>query len=108
MAETEKKNQNPVSDEVKASQTADKEKETGAKDDDYVIAERNWYILKVQVNREESIKKRLQENVNRMKLNNFVTDILVPKETISVVKKDRKSTRLNSSHTDSSRMPSSA
>ncbi len=88
MAETEKKNQNPVTDEVKAPQTA--EKEANAKDDDYVIAERNWYILKVQVNREESIKKRLQEGVNLRKLNNYVTDILVPKETISVVKNGKR------------------
>ncbi|MBO7208085.1 MAG: transcription termination/antitermination factor NusG [Thermoguttaceae bacterium] len=88
MAETEKKNEKPVSDEPKKSQDA-AGSET-SEQDDYVIAPRDWYILKVQVNREESIKRRLQERVNLLKLDNYVTDIRVPKETISVVKNGKK------------------
>ena len=86
MAETEKK----LSDDIKARQSDAADSETSAQDDDFVIAPRDWYILKVQVNREESIKKRLQERVNMLKLDNYVTDILVPKETISVVKNGKK------------------
>ena len=86
MAETEKK----LSDDIKARQSDAAGSETSAQDDDFVIAPRDWYILKVQVNREESIKKRLQERVNMLKLDNYVTDILVPKETISVVKNGKK------------------
>ena len=86
MAETEKK----LSDDIKTRQSDAAGSETSAQDDDFVIAPRDWYILKVQVNREESIKKRLQERVNMLKLDNYVTDILVPKETISVVKNGKK------------------
>ncbi|MBQ6159270.1 MAG: transcription termination/antitermination factor NusG [Thermoguttaceae bacterium] len=86
MAETEKK----LSDDIKARQSDAAGSEASAQDDDFVIAPRDWYILKVQVNREESIKKRLQERVNMLKLDNYVTDILVPKETISVVKNGKK------------------
>lgn len=89
MAESEKKNEKPVSDEPKKSQAA-ANGETSEQEEDYVIAPLDWYILKVQVNREESIKKRLQERVNLQKLNNYVTDIRVPKETISVVKNGKK------------------
>ena len=99
MAETEKK----LSDDIKARQSDADDSEASAQDDDFVIAPRDWYILKVQVNREESIKKRLQERINLLSksdnskktenektLKDWITDILVPKETISVVKNGKK------------------
>ena len=39
---------------------------------------------------------------------NEIKKAVIKKDRLNVVYKDRKSTRLNSSHTDSSRMPSSA
>ena len=59
-------------------------------------------------------KLKLKINENKSKINDIYQEIgrkVYQKHTTSeelCIKKDRKSTRLNSSHTDISRMPSSA
>ena len=64
--------------------------ENGAQDDDYVIAPRDWYILKVQVNREKSIASKLAERVKLHGLQKYITEIQVPEEIVSVVKGGKK------------------
>lgn len=51
-----------------------------------IIAPKNWYILKVQVNREESVKRRLEDRVKMSGLGEFITDIIVPTETVVEVR----------------------
>ena len=43
----------------------------------------NWYILKVQVNREDSIRDALERRVKMQGLEEFVQDIVVPVEEIA-------------------------
>ncbi|MFP6750931.1 MAG: transcription termination/antitermination protein NusG, partial [Pirellulaceae bacterium] len=43
----------------------------------------NWYILKVQVNREDSIRDALDRRVKMQGLEEFVQDIVVPVEEIA-------------------------
>lgn len=51
----------------------------------------NWYILKVQVNRENSICEALQRNIKRSGLESYFTDILVPTEDVREFNKNGKS-----------------
>ncbi len=90
MAESEKKSGKPASEKKSEKQSVSANAENGAQDDDYVIAPRDWYILKVQVNREKSIQKRLAERVKLQGLEEYVTKILVPEEHVSVVKNGKK------------------
>lgn len=50
-----------------------------------------WYILKVQVNRENSICDALQRNIKRAGLEAFFADILVPTEDVKEFNKSGKS-----------------
>ena len=51
---------------------------------------RQWYILKVQTNREESIRDALQRRVAMAGLEQYVGDIIVPTEMISEFKGGKK------------------
>lgn len=51
---------------------------------------RQWYILKVQTNREESIRDALQRRVAMAGLEKYVGDIIVPTEMISEFKGGKK------------------
>ncbi|MGI5831599.1 MAG: transcription termination/antitermination protein NusG [Thermoguttaceae bacterium] len=91
--DSEKKSEELTSgEEVKADSTkaASHQQETTPQEDDFVIAPHDWYILKVQVNREKSIQRRLAERVKLLGLEEYVTDILVPEEIVSVVKGGKK------------------
>lgn len=55
-----------------------------------VEAERNWYILKVQSNREESIKDGLVRRVKVAGLDEYFGDIIVPTETVTEFKNGKK------------------
>lgn len=50
----------------------------------------NWYILKVQSNREESIRDGLMRRVKVAGLENYVKDIIVPTETVTEFKNGKK------------------
>jgi transcriptional antiterminator NusG len=50
----------------------------------------NWYILKVQSNREESIREGLQRRVAVAGLDKFFGDIIVPTEMVSEFKGGKK------------------
>ncbi len=55
-----------------------------------VAINRQWYILKVQTNREESIRDALQRRVAMAGLEQYVGDIIVPTEMISEFKGGKK------------------
>ena len=51
---------------------------------------KDWYILKVQVNREDRVKENLVRRVKLAGLDEYFDEILVPTEKISVVKSGKK------------------
>jgi transcriptional antiterminator NusG len=51
---------------------------------------RDWYILKVQSNREDSIREALQRRIHREGLDDFFGDIIVPIEMVSEFKNGKK------------------
>ena len=61
----------------------DEEEETEA-------AEAHWYILKVQSNREDSIRDNIWRRLKRYKLDHFVIDIVVPTEDVAEFNKSGK------------------
>ncbi len=54
------------------------------------IGKKDWYILKVQVNREDSIKRRLLDRVKQTGLEKYIEEILVPTEKVTTVKNGKK------------------
>lgn len=52
--------------------------------------ERKWYILKVQSNREDSIRDALQRKIRIEGLNDFFGDIIVPIEKVTEFKNGKK------------------
>lgn len=53
-------------------------------------ASKNWYILKVQVNREDAIKKSLERRIAVAGLTDFFGEILVPTEKVTEIRGDKK------------------
>jgi transcriptional antiterminator NusG len=51
---------------------------------------KNWYILKVQVNREEPIKRSLERRIAVAGLKDYFGDILVPTEKVTEIRGDKK------------------
>ena len=51
---------------------------------------KDWYILKVQVNREESIKEHLKRRIQLTGLERYFDEILVPTEKITTMKNGKK------------------
>ena len=51
---------------------------------------KDWYILKVQVNREETIKRDLERRIAVSGLKEFFGEILVPTEKITEIRGDKK------------------
>ncbi|MDR0338270.1 MAG: transcription termination/antitermination protein NusG [Planctomycetaceae bacterium] len=52
--------------------------------------QKNWYILKVQVNREEPIKRSLERRIAVAGLKDYFGDILVPTEKITEIRGEKK------------------
>ena len=55
-----------------------------------VPSKMDWYILKVQVNREDSIKQDLERRIAVSGLQEFFGEILVPSEKITEIRGDKK------------------
>jgi len=55
-----------------------------------VPAKKDWYILKVQVNREDTIKKDLERRIAVSGLKEFFGEILVPTEKVTEIRGDKK------------------
>ncbi len=53
-------------------------------------AKMEWYILKVQSNREDSIRESLQRNVQRAGLEQYFGEVIVPIETVTEFKGGKK------------------
>jgi transcriptional antiterminator NusG len=51
---------------------------------------KKWYILKVQVNREEPIKRNLERRIAVAGLGDYFGDILVPTEKVTEIRGDKK------------------
>jgi len=51
---------------------------------------KDWYILKVQVNREDTIKKDLERRIAVSGLSEFFGEILVPSEKVTEIRGDKK------------------
>ena len=67
-----------------------------------------WYVVHTYSGYENKVATDLQTMVENRRLQDLICDIKVPTEMVPEIKEDRKSTRLNSSHANESRMPSSA
>jgi len=61
-----------------------------AVEDDDRPVKMEWYILKVQSNREDSIREGLKRNVERAGLGKYFGDIIVPIETVTEFKGGKK------------------
>ena len=55
-----------------------------------VPGKKDWYILKVQVNREDTIKKDLERRIAVSGLKDFFGEILVPTEKIAEIRGEKK------------------
>jgi transcriptional antiterminator NusG len=64
--------------------------ETAADDDSPVVGERHWYILKVQSNREDSIRETLMRRIQMQGLDKYFGDVVVPKEQVTEFKGGKK------------------
>ena len=76
-----------------ATATAEEEDERGPIEETPVVEEppkMNWYILKVQSNREESIRESLQRRVKVAGLERFFGEVIVPTEMVSEFKGGKK------------------
>lgn len=59
-------------------------------EDEQAALERQWYIIKVQVNREDSIREALQRRVKVAGLDKYFGDIIVPTEDVAEFTKSGK------------------
>ncbi|MDR0521823.1 MAG: transcription termination/antitermination protein NusG [Planctomycetaceae bacterium] len=57
---------------------------------DKIMGKKDWYILKVQVNREDAIKKGIEQRIAISGLQEYFGDILVPTEKIAEIRGDKK------------------
>ncbi|MDR1484161.1 MAG: transcription termination/antitermination protein NusG [Planctomycetaceae bacterium] len=76
------------------SKTKGKNKKDAVEEDKVVEPEipkgKDWYILKVQVNREDTIKKQLEQRVKIAGLDEFFGEILVPMEKVTEIRNEKK------------------
>ena len=63
---------------------------SGDADDVAVVGDRHWYILKVQSNREDSIRETLMRRIQMQGLDKYFGDVVVPKEQVTEFKGGKK------------------
>lgn len=63
---------------------------SGDSDDVAVVGDRHWYILKVQSNREDSIRETLMRRIQMQGLDKYFGDVVVPKEQVTEFKGGKK------------------
>ena len=63
-----------------------------ARDDDekVVVGDRQWYILKVQSNREDSIRETLLRRISLQGMDKYFGEVIVPKEQVTEFKSGKK------------------
>ena len=64
--------------------------EMATDDDSPVVGERHWYILKVQSNREDSIRETLLRRISMQGLDKWFGEVIVPKEQVTEFKGGKK------------------
>jgi transcriptional antiterminator NusG len=64
--------------------------EMATDDDSPVVGERHWYILKVQSNREDSIRETLLRRISMQGMDKWVGEVIVPKEQVTEFKGGKK------------------
>ena len=64
--------------------------EMAADDDSPVVGERHWYILKVQSNREDSIRETLLRRISMQGMDKWFGEVIVPKEQVTEFKGGKK------------------
>ena len=58
--------------------------------DQVIVGDRQWYILKVQSNREDSIRETLLRRIQMQGLDKFFGEVVVPKEQVTEFKGGKK------------------
>ena len=64
--------------------------EMATDDDSPVVGERHWYILKVQSNREDSIRETLLRRISMQGMDKWFGEVIVPKEQVTEFKGGKK------------------
>lgn len=64
--------------------------EVAAADETPVLGDRQWYILKVQSNREDSIREALQRRISLQGMDKWFGEVIVPKEQVTEFKSGKK------------------
>ena len=64
--------------------------EVAAKEEAAPVGDRQWYILKVQSNREDSIREALLRRISMQGVGRFFGDVVVPKEQVTEFKGGKK------------------
>ena len=64
--------------------------EMATDDDSPVVGERHWYILKVQSNREDSIRETLLRRISMQGRDKWFGEVIVPKEQVTEFKGGKK------------------
>jgi len=59
-------------------------------DDDAPVGEKQWYILKVQSNREDSIREALLRRISMQGMDKWFGEVIVPKEQVTEFKSGKK------------------
>ena len=62
----------------------------GGEEDSQPVGERQWYILKVQSNREDSIRESLMRRISLQGLDRYFGEVIVPKEQVTEFKGGKK------------------
>ncbi|NBW85256.1 MAG: transcription termination/antitermination factor NusG [Planctomycetia bacterium] len=64
--------------------------EVTADEDDAPVGDRHWYILKVQSNREDSIREALLRRISMQGMDRWFGEVVVPKEQVTEFKSGKK------------------
>jgi transcription termination/antitermination protein NusG len=85
----------PIIQPAKKSKDADAQAKEGDEDESEDSSEPKleWYVVKVQVNREESVRKALERRVSMYGLDKYFGKLLVPTERVTEVRAGKKRTR---------------
>jgi transcriptional antiterminator NusG len=64
--------------------------ETAAAEEAPAVGDRQWYILKVQSNREDSIREALMRRISMQGMDKWFGEVIVPKEQVTEFKSGKK------------------
>jgi transcriptional antiterminator NusG len=79
-----------LADPFSGSEDAKPVSTSGDADEQVPVGDRQWYILKVQSNREDSIRETLMRRIQMQGLDKYFGDVVVPKEQVTEFKGGKK------------------